>query len=335
MKAFVVAIVGLGLFTSATSRASMQTDLARELDDAKALYQGANFIRAVQALGAVARVLEEEPRSRETDALRVDAHLHLGLTYFALQDSDAAKESFTNVVQLRPNYALDEQRYPSRVRALFEEARREMDLATAPPMPPRPPDVNAYELLYENWSFIAPLDGDSDRITREDLEALRNTPSVARRNPELASASEYFLDNPTFFDRADVGKGNRYNLGGSGELDGEISREDLMHSIEWGDRPPLGRFDPNNPTPVDAARTFLHWFELLDIGAGRGEIDGTISYRDLRDFRARNPGAPEELLEAVSYVLDNELVLAQFDSANDSDGDVDEKISLGDLERVR
>ena len=79
----------------------------------------------------------------------------------------------------------------------------------------------------------------------------------------------------------------------------------------------------------------MHWFELLDIGAGRGEIDGTISHRDLRDFYARNPGAPDELLNAVSYVLANELVLARLDSANDSDGDVDGKISLADLERVR
>ena len=333
MQSF-VAIILLSFSLAVVSPAATQSELAQELEEAKSLYQSANFIRALQALGAVVRVLDERPDVVGVDAMRVEGHLHLGLTYFALQDAEAAKESFTNVVRIRPNYSLDADKYPPRVRALFEEARRDYDLTAVPPPAPRPTDVNVYEILYENWSFIAQLDGDADRITREDLEGFRNSPAVAGRHPELAAAIEFLLDNPTFFDRADVGKGNRYNLGGSSDLDGEISRDDLMQCLEWGDRKPLGRFDPDNPTPEDAARTFLHWFELLDIGAGRGEIDGTISRRDLRDFYARNPDAPDELLNAVSYVLENELVRAQLDSADDG-GDVDGKISLQDLERVR
>ncbi len=338
MKATLFAALIAGFLSGALG--SAQSDLARELEQAKSLYKSANFVRALQALGAVVRLLDERTDVPNAEAMRVDGYLHLGLTYFALQDAEAAKESFKKVLTLRPNFALDANQYPPRVRTLFEDARAETVVRPGPRPTPPPraapaPAPNRLQILYDNWPVVAPLDGDEKRITREDLEIFRSSPDAVKRQPDLAEASAFLLDNPTFFDRADVGKGSRYNLGGSSDIDGEISADDLRACLEWGARGPLGRFDPGKPTPETAAQTFLHWFELLDIGAGRGEIDGVISYRDLREFVPRNPGAPAELRQAVTYVLENRTVLSQFDSAADDDGEVDEEISLEDLERVK
>ena len=137
MQSFIATVL-LSFSLTVVSPAATQSELAQELEEAKSLYQRANFIRALQALGAVVRVLDDRPDVVGGDAMRVDGHLPLGLTYFARQDAEAAKESFTNVVRIRPNYSLDADKYPPRVRALFEEARRDYDLIAAPPLAPRP-----------------------------------------------------------------------------------------------------------------------------------------------------------------------------------------------------
>ena len=85
MHSFVVTIV-ISLGAAGTMPMAMQSDLARELEDAKALYDSANFIRALQALGAVVRVLDDSANVDNRDAMRIDGHLHLGLTYFAQED---------------------------------------------------------------------------------------------------------------------------------------------------------------------------------------------------------------------------------------------------------
>ncbi len=103
----------------------------------------------MQALGAVVRVLDERPDVANGEAMRIEGHLYLGLTYFALQDSEAAKESFTNVLRLSPSYTLDTDTYPPSVRALFEEGRRETDLTAAPTAASTPArDINEFEILY-------------------------------------------------------------------------------------------------------------------------------------------------------------------------------------------
>ena len=61
MQSFVATVFVISSST-AVSPAANQSGLAQELDEAKALYQSANFIRAMQALGAVVRVLDG-PRS--------------------------------------------------------------------------------------------------------------------------------------------------------------------------------------------------------------------------------------------------------------------------------
>ena len=132
MKTALVLLLVIGTLYLIGARAAGQPqDLARELEDAKNLYVTGNFPRAATtlslSLSLVIRSLELQPSAPNQSIMLLDAHLHLGLTYSALNDSDSARESFRAVLALDPEYQLDPDRYAPRIVSLFEGVRDEIE----------------------------------------------------------------------------------------------------------------------------------------------------------------------------------------------------------------
>lgn len=113
------ALVSLALVQASPDEAA----LAMKLERAKSLFVQGSFPQAAAALGAVVAELERKGSGNTVPAMLADAHFHLGLTYFALNESDAAMESFKEVVRLDPQFRVDPARYAPRIVELYEQAR--------------------------------------------------------------------------------------------------------------------------------------------------------------------------------------------------------------------
>ncbi|MGH9319983.1 MAG: tetratricopeptide repeat protein, partial [Vicinamibacteria bacterium] len=117
------ALVSLALAQGTSDEAA----LADELERAKSLFIHGSFPQAAAALGAIVAKLEREGGGSEARTMLADAHFHLGLTYFALNASDSAKESFKEVARLDPRFRVDPARYAPRIVELYEQAREESE----------------------------------------------------------------------------------------------------------------------------------------------------------------------------------------------------------------
>ena len=118
--------IGLLFLQPRPSVPAQTLTLAQELQVAKDLYLAGSFPQAAVALGSFIARLELRPETENRKSMLLDAHFHLALTYFALNDSLAAKESFQVVIGLEPAYQVDPERYSPGIVALLEEARQEV-----------------------------------------------------------------------------------------------------------------------------------------------------------------------------------------------------------------
>lgn len=116
---------------------SQQSNVDRDLEEAKTLYREARFTDAIVRLqNTIERLkLLKNLQARKTNL--GDAYLHLALSYFALAELPLAKAQLTNVLRSDPDRQLDPQIYAPQVIALFEEARKEVakEPATAAAVP--------------------------------------------------------------------------------------------------------------------------------------------------------------------------------------------------------
>ncbi len=163
-----IAVVGLSILIRSggpvTARAQVE-DMDRALEEAKELYEQGVFAQAIAKLQAVIGKLEQLRDIEIRKAHLAEAQLHLGLTYLALNDPIAAKESFKEVLRLKPNHNLDPVIYAPKVITIFEEAREEVALEppTALPVeeppetiesepvvdePPEPPRLSELQTIY-------------------------------------------------------------------------------------------------------------------------------------------------------------------------------------------
>jgi hypothetical protein len=138
MTRLVVAIVSAAVLAAPAAPSQTVAAADPELEDAKSLYRSAYFPEAIRKLHAVVARIQAERVVQARTLQLADAHLHLGLCYLALDDSDSAKQSFKQVVRLDPQRRLDPQVYAPKVRELFADARSEVEAepapaATAPP----------------------------------------------------------------------------------------------------------------------------------------------------------------------------------------------------------
>ncbi len=117
---------------------AQQLDVDSELEEAKSLYREARFAKAIVKLKATVERLEQ---LRDLQARRIqlsDAHLHLALSYVALNDSRAAKESLQQMLRADRSRRLDPDVYAPKVIALFDEAKKEVAAEPAAAAPPTP-----------------------------------------------------------------------------------------------------------------------------------------------------------------------------------------------------
>lgn len=135
-----VLLLGIAFLSSLVSVRAQQPGVEDDLEEAKGLYREAKFAQAIARLQRVVARLEPLVDARARDA-QADAHLHLALSYIALNDPAAAKESLKAMLRLEPARRLDPQVYAPKVIAVFEEASNEV--AKEPPARPEKPSVVA------------------------------------------------------------------------------------------------------------------------------------------------------------------------------------------------
>ena len=119
--------------------AAQQSELERDLDEAKVFYRDGRLDEAVSSLRDVIAQLNmlRDQQNRRTQL--AEAHLYLGLSYFAVRDESAALQNFRQVAALDPGRVLDPEIYSPRVMALFEQAREDVAGSRAPAPAALPP----------------------------------------------------------------------------------------------------------------------------------------------------------------------------------------------------
>jgi hypothetical protein len=113
-----------------------QPEVDRDLEEAKGLYREAKFAQAIAKLqSAIGRL--DQLRDLEVRKIQLaDAYLHLALSYVALNDSTAARETLKQMVRLDRSRRLDPEVYAPKVIEIFEQARAEV--AAEPQKPDAP-----------------------------------------------------------------------------------------------------------------------------------------------------------------------------------------------------
>jgi hypothetical protein len=128
-------LVGVILCT-AGARAQTTPSPSEELESAKSLYREGHFGEAIAKLQAL---LDRIPLLRDVALRRMalaDAYLHLGLSYVALDERDAARQALRGMREADPERTLSPDVYAPKVRALYAEVQAESRQAAAPPPAP-------------------------------------------------------------------------------------------------------------------------------------------------------------------------------------------------------
>lgn len=125
-------LICLTVLRPVASGAGQQNSVERDLDQVKVLYRDGRLDEAVASLRDVIAQLNRlrDQQSRTTQL--AEAHLYLGLSYFAVRDESAALENFRQVVALDPGRTLDPEVYSPRVVSLFQQARADVEGARLP-----------------------------------------------------------------------------------------------------------------------------------------------------------------------------------------------------------
>ena len=100
--------------------------------------------------------------------------------------------------------------------------------------------------------------------------------------------------------------------------DGTFARWDRRNGLQEGR-------DPGNPddmSPVRAARLLREHTGILDRAAGNGSVDGILGRNDLR-AALDNPETTPELREAINYTLNNKSVWRAMDASGAGSNRVD------------
>ncbi len=180
---------------------SQQSNVDRDLEEAKTLYREARFTDAIVRLqNTIERLkLLKNLQARKTNL--GDAYLHLALSYFALAELPLAKAQLTNVLRSDPDRQLDPQIYAPQVIALFEEARKEVakEPATAAAVPA--PASSSQAAVAKKGGSKAPLillgaaaaAGGGIAVAKGGGGSAGATPTVSGATPTVSGPSDVAL----------------------------------------------------------------------------------------------------------------------------------------------
>jgi tetratricopeptide (TPR) repeat protein len=115
-------IVFVLLALSQVSSSPVPDEINDAIAHAGALYDSAHFIEAITLLTRIDDLLSTQP-GRLKD--KVETKLQLGLNSIGLNDTAKAKSFFVQLYALDLDYALDSQRFSSKVTAIAEDAKTE------------------------------------------------------------------------------------------------------------------------------------------------------------------------------------------------------------------
>lgn len=178
----------------------------------------------------------------------------------------------------------------------------------------------ALKTIDKNFDALA---GSKGYFDKKDLEAAAKD----KKNPELAAAAQYLLDNPMLMNGLDTAFQDK--MGRGGKTDGHVSRADMSTGLAS---------TKNTAAEQDLVKTLLSFGnDLFKDGKG------TVSEADLKKIATtgklpNGKDAPAELVAAVKQLLANPSLMQKLDSAFDVDSGrfknktgLDKEISLKDL----
>lgn len=185
--------------------------------------------------------------------------------------------------------------------------------------------ARAAQLINQHFDLLdtAANGGRADnRIGKNDLEAI-----AGGSNPgapaELIEACRWLIENPAMLNALDT-------AAGVGDVDGIIGRNDLVAAVQkYSTLDEPDQF--NEPLTLGRAAAILKkYFGMVDCAAGRGRPDGLIGINDLEAV-VNSPGAPEDLLAACRFLLENRALLGTLETSANG-GNQDGLIGVNDLD---
>lgn len=123
-RIFCLIIIGLFIFTA---NSAFSAEKAKEpLEKGKKYYEDSEFIKAIEELRRAVDLLEKTSRERSRNNDLIDAHIHLGLAYIGVNETERAKLQFKDALRLDPEKKLNEDFYAPKVIKLFNKAKDEV-----------------------------------------------------------------------------------------------------------------------------------------------------------------------------------------------------------------
>ncbi|MEK6681532.1 MAG: 6-bladed beta-propeller [Nitrospirota bacterium] len=124
-KGFIIIFINLLLFAIAAD--TFSAEKANEpLEKGKKYYEDSEFIKAIEELRKAVDLLERTSKERSRNNDLIDAHIHLGLAYVGVNETEKAKFQFKEALRLDPEKKLNEDFYAPKVIKLFNKAKDEV-----------------------------------------------------------------------------------------------------------------------------------------------------------------------------------------------------------------
>ena len=100
-KGFIIIFINLLLFAIAAD--TFSAEKANEpLEKGKKYYEDSEFIKAIEELRKAVDLLERTSKERSRNNDLIDAHIHLGLAYVGVNETEKAKFQFKEALRLDP-----------------------------------------------------------------------------------------------------------------------------------------------------------------------------------------------------------------------------------------
>jgi DNA-binding beta-propeller fold protein YncE len=119
-------LIIISLFIFITNNAFTAEKAKEPLEKGKKYYEDSEFIKAIEELRRAVDLLEKTSRERSRNNDLIDAHIHLGLAYIGVNETERAKLQFKDALRLDPERKLNEDFYAPKVIKLFNKAKDEV-----------------------------------------------------------------------------------------------------------------------------------------------------------------------------------------------------------------
>jgi hypothetical protein len=167
----------------------------RMLEEGRALYDGAEFARAIQALDKVLAEFDTWAAGTlpvEEEEVRIEAYRLRGLAYYNLGEANSAKADFAVLLRQEPDHELDRKLLSPKIIAAFEQVRSEVTGMLTVTSDPLGADVR----LGGRALGVTPLEPVRIAVGRYLLDVEKRGFSLIHESVEVVAGESTTLDYP-------------------------------------------------------------------------------------------------------------------------------------------